>query len=363
MDRVIDQFMWGYQPSFRSSLEYQAQQALRSIGLAAAPQALLIGFANGEGMGHQICVEPEKGLFQQTDFSGALRRAEELYATDEDRGTFVTGEGQQEKFEARSLDKSRRSAILEALTKADPSGERRYWVGASGTVDAYRVFPVLSVQTNRWPIGSDLPDYEEGRLRLHPSFAEELIHKLLSLAAMSLVTGPEPHGLVGIGDRVAEELVRAAARSFMDGIPLRIGALPADVFDKLNELAATPYEGKPATGSMVFAREENASFLSLRFATAVSTGRTRQVRKLLELSDSRRPLIFDGGHVFGLGADTAEHLGAFRVDFFPRSVWTLSYKNEPILRSALGRAALPTRYLFRSRLVSMLGGGSLPGSA
>jgi hypothetical protein len=44
MRDTIDQFMWGFQPHFRSSLESDAKRALEEIGVALRPGVVLVGF-------------------------------------------------------------------------------------------------------------------------------------------------------------------------------------------------------------------------------------------------------------------------------------------------------------------------------
>ena len=69
--RGIEQFMWGYQPHFRISLEEAAKSAFRSIGLEPGPSALLICFSEGHEK-HPICVEPESVGIHPRTFSESM---------------------------------------------------------------------------------------------------------------------------------------------------------------------------------------------------------------------------------------------------------------------------------------------------
>jgi hypothetical protein len=68
--KTIDQFMWGYQDSFRTSFQHLARSVLSLIGFEGEAVVLLVGLASAEHKGrHAVCVEPENGRWKQEMFA------------------------------------------------------------------------------------------------------------------------------------------------------------------------------------------------------------------------------------------------------------------------------------------------------
>jgi hypothetical protein len=62
MKRVINLFMWGYQPHFRGNLQWRSEQVMRELGVHLKPDVLLVGALKpGEDNSNPICVEHEDG--------------------------------------------------------------------------------------------------------------------------------------------------------------------------------------------------------------------------------------------------------------------------------------------------------------
>lgn len=323
-------------------LRIRADGAFKLIGLAVDPRAMLIGFAETGQQAHQICIEPEDGLFLPSDVENVLTRAQEIYGADsDDRHTIVTGEGQQERFEAGSLDKSRRIALEEALTKSGRESDRRYFVGRSQLVAAYRVYPVLSVLASRWNAVPTLPSYDATPMRISNSLPEELVYRLLDSAALSLAIGDDPSEMVSIGRDGAKDLVRVAASVFVDGVPTRMGGSPSELMESLDAIAVAPYEGRPATGHITFVPHQAPAELLLEFNSPVDLSRTRRARKILEMTGPDRYLASTGEHATGLIARPNAGDQTFEVAFAGRGVWVLSFNGVDFIHVDHGRAQLP----------------------
>lgn len=338
--------MWSFQEHFRFDLGYAAEQAFGLIGLAVDPRALLVGFRQVDGVGRTVCLVPEDGPFVPEDLNGVLTRADVLYAEDEDRRMFVTGPGQQEAFEAGSLDKARVRALEEALVASNREPDRRFFVGSSRIVADYRVFPAVSVLAARWSSVPELPPYRTGRLRLAASFPEELLRQVLRSASVGLAIGSEPQRLMSVGRDLGNDLVRAAASSFLDSVPLRLGGSPSGLMEHLDAVAAAPYEGRPARGRLRFVPRTDATNLLLQFQSPVALSATRQARKLLEMTGPERHLVSDGAAALGVTAqqeDNADH--GFEAVFTDRGAWTLTFDGTEMVQVRLGRAHQPKEAL------------------
>jgi hypothetical protein len=77
--KIIAQFMWTYQHTFRSFAGSGAKSALELIGFHGRPDIWLIGFRVAGDHAFDICIEPEDGPYSPDDLSDIPRRAEELY--------------------------------------------------------------------------------------------------------------------------------------------------------------------------------------------------------------------------------------------------------------------------------------------
>ena len=345
----IDHFLWTFQMDFRRNFDYHAEQAFKQIGIAVDPRSMLVGFDETAQERHPICVEPEDGPFDSADFEDVMGASAELYALDEDRNSIVTVEGQQALSDSRSLDKVRRKALLNVLNASKREGDRRYFIGSSRVINGYRVFPVLSVLESRWSQIPVLPGFDD-RMRIANSFPEELAYRLVESAATSLAVGDHPHALVTAGPEVSSDLVRLSASAFIDSIPYRLDGMPSDLLVHLDAIAATPYEGRPAVGRIRFLSQKSQYLPLLQFGAAVRLSKTRQARKVLEMSDTDHHLVSDGERVVGLAqSDLAPD--AFEVWFSGRGVWTLVHGGVDLLRSVNGRATLPAPPLDKSLLL------------
>lgn len=341
----IEQFMWPFQQLFRARFGYLAERAFKTIGMPADPRVLLIGFAESVELTHSICIEPEDGPFEQAHFADVLRRADELFAVDDDRKRFVTGQGQQELFEKASLDKSRGAELERALLEANRELDHRYFVGRSSQVGGYRVFPVLSVLGSRWAELPMLPDYDAGRLRIPNSFPQELVWRILDVATTSLTVGEDPSELISAGRDSAADVVRLAASAFVDAVPMRMGGIPSELMESLDALSIAPYEGRPSTGRIAFVPHQSSPDLLLEFDSTVRLRSTRQARKLLEMTSINRYLASNGEDAIGLIAQPSAADEVFEVVFSGRGSWTLSQGAQDYLRVDQGRPFMPSQPL------------------
>ena len=87
---TIELFMWGFQRTFRSTVESALQKSLEVLGMTVEPTVFLIGLLKEGGSGHPLCVEPEDGPIVPTDFDGLHDRATELYHQNPDSKLRIT---------------------------------------------------------------------------------------------------------------------------------------------------------------------------------------------------------------------------------------------------------------------------------
>lgn len=123
--RAIQQFMWGFQPHFRLSLESAAKASLGSIGVVVAPTAVLVGFEE-EPCGHRICVEPEGIGIASSILADCEGAGDAAYEAHENRGILNTHPGIHERFHADLRDRCRADSLA-AVMDANVDPEKRRW--------------------------------------------------------------------------------------------------------------------------------------------------------------------------------------------------------------------------------------------
>ncbi|MGZ4604791.1 MAG: diadenylate cyclase [Blastococcus sp.] len=347
--KVINQFMWGYQPHFRMDLENAAKSVLGKLGIAVAPMALLIGFEEEPG-GHPICVEPENLGIDPQAFADCTRAGDEAYEQHTDRTMLMTHSGLHRKFHADLLDRCRGSALAESLDALAGFDHRRWFVGRSVRVGRYRIYPAIGVLASTWDALPALTNRDrDHRTELLLSLQEAVIRELLASASFAMSISDEPQGL-RYDER--EELARRAASRFVRQLVYFKGDfMGSGLGSAMNLVAAQPYEGRTGVGTMLMAAERDYC-LELTFENPIDLGQTRALRKALEMTDTRLHLVTNGSVAFGLGTLAAGYdpksESAFFLRVIGRGSWELEHAGMPLMVVNDGQASVPRERLARS---------------
>ncbi len=359
---TIQQFMWGFQPHFRLSLESSVKAALGSIGAVVAPTALLVGFEEEPG-GYPICVEPEGIGIGPAIFAGCEATGDAAYEAHENRDVLNTHPGLNERFHAGLRDRCRADALADLMDARAAIQTRKWFVGRSARVGRYRVYPVISVLRDRW---EELPalsvrDHDH-RSEMYLSLQEAVLREVLHAATFALSISEEPEGLRR-SDR--EEIVRRAAKSFVQELVFFKGDfMGGDLDTAMNLVAAQPYEGRTGVGTLLMAKETDY-VKDLSFDRPISLSQTRALRKALEMTGTNLHLITNGNVTSGLGAlgdgyDVRAE-SAFMLRVVGRGSWELEHAGVPLVSFTDGHPALPkeriARDVFDDTVTRLFGGG------
>ncbi|UTT69360.1 DNA integrity scanning protein DisA nucleotide-binding domain protein [Arthrobacter sp. DNA4] len=347
MRDTIQQFMWGFQPHFRSSLTFLAKHALSSIGVEVAPEAYLVGFREAGNGPWPICVEPETGPYSPDLLGDVLQNADQLYEVHPDRNVLHTHPDVHERFVRGLVESCRMKALSSALGNSDTESERTFFVGYPGHVGDYRVYPVISVLRSRWGLYPQL-DKEQSfsRISTRPSLQSAVLWEILDLATSALGRAQPPQSLGRAGDNSAD-VVRHAAHDFVNRLVTVHGDWMGGGFPEAMEaVAAQPYEGRTGIGTIVLAKEGHPQVITdIRFSNPIVLRETRSFRKALEMTGVNLHLLSDGIKAYGLGRVSdgykkeAENL--YSVKVVGRGSWELSHVDSHLLRLDYGMAKLP----------------------
>lgn len=122
--RAISQFMWGYQPHFRTSATSGTESALNAIGFRGDPRVILVGFRVAGNHAFDVCIEPEDGPHSPSDFADIAVRAEELYRENPESQIWHSVAHVHEARHRALRDEMRAEAVAEVL-QSHPADESR----------------------------------------------------------------------------------------------------------------------------------------------------------------------------------------------------------------------------------------------
>lgn len=366
---TIDLFMWGYQPHYRSAVQYLARSVLKELGAGADVDAwvLVVGARRpGSNNPNVVCVEPEDGRWPLSVFDGLLHSIESIYMDHPSQMVFYSDDASmREKPEMMRRD-SVSTAVARSLEGFDAENGLRSFCGEAYLVDNYYVTPVIQVPEALFhvfpPLEARPPTQRQGG-NGYQSLIHAALAAVLDEASQELLR-PEPGRSVGSKMRSADELVRIAARNFMHtpGIAVANRYTYTDLFDRFNLISSLLYEGAEGIGHIVLANPSNASIeYMIRFQKPVPFREPRWARKVLQMAAADVALIADSEQIYGLGRLDSTYdprlQDAFTIDFLDHYHWELRCGSQVMLRSHYGVPRLPFEViemdLFKSNYVRL----------
>lgn len=354
MRETIQQFMWAYQPHFRYSLEALARNALQSIGIYGGPEALLIGFLEEGESPWPICIEPENREYHPSVLEDVIAAAEERLEHHPDAGMFYGDADSHQRMMTARLEDCRRDAIAAALEASESGKDRLFFVGYPRRVDKYRVYPVVSVLRAVWDHHPRLAHrHRDGRLMTIESLQHAVMREVVRTATADLDRREPPHEMSDWPHVMASDVIRRGAERFLRSLVAVHGSWEGTEFmSAMDAVAAQPYEGRTALGSLFLAKPEHPALsYDLRFQPPLQARKSRVFRKTLEMSSVAVALISDGSEIVGLGRlmdsydpDTET---VYDVTVVARGAWELSHHGVGLMRVENGRAQLPQERISR----------------
>lgn len=348
MTKIISQFMWAFQHTFRRSVQSDVQRVLSQIGLQVDDKAkvLLVGLATRGDARHEKCIEPEDDLLIVEDLRLVRDRTEELVGADPESRLIYDDPRHHEQRRRALFIRCRAKAIAEAIQESGKYEGLSFFVSGSAPIEGYEVhtcigIPIESLEsvprfTN--PIKDDHfgPHIED-------SFVHAIVHTCLGRATRALYLPYPGESLTELGDRT--DIVRSSADRFVSGITYALTQQPSDLFRFANEISSLTYERSGAKGQLVVTGLDNlANKLKVTIENPVRLGETRIVRKMLELSDDTRALLTDGQVVYGLG-ECSSAPDVARISIEGHAKWSLSVDDRTLIRATYEHAMLPRQIL------------------
>lgn len=357
-ERYIEQFMWGFQDSFRISLDLEVESAFEQVGFDAEVRCILIGFqAAGE---HQfpICVEQGEGLFKPEDFADMQRLAVEKYRENPESRIFNTDPRTHKLRQESLMNRMRAEAIEEKLGSLDELESRIYFASNSVRVDDYEVHVIIGTAKQAVVGVPQISTTMRDRMQVIPSLVHAVIWEILGRARLTLYL-PEAGSGLGVLGASTGEIVRTATQTMLRTMIYCIGYWFASDFHVLmSQLSTLPYEGREGAGRLVLAKPDDPAVdVSVKLASPVESRNSLAIRKLLEGSGPTADVLSDGEKVYGLGTVRSDYDPAtesvFVVTFLRRGYWELSHADTALLAVRDGTPSLPKHVLDESYFIDL----------
>lgn len=348
--RYIQQFMWGFQDTFRGALNIEVKSVLESIGFNGNPQTTLVGFQVAGQHDYSICIEQGQNLFQPSDLADIKKLTIQKYKDNPESQTIISDRRSHENNQKRLFKRMRADALQETLGALPGQGKRMFFAATSVRVGDYEVHVIISVDRAAVSAVPQIKTTLRDRYSIHPSLFHSVMSRMLGLAARSLYF-PDPGAGMTIFGAGSREVVRTATESLMRDIAYCTGYwFGSDNDTLMNDLSALPYEGREGSGRLVFASSDNPAVdVSVKLKFPVSARNTLAVRKLLEASGPEADVLSDGEKVYGLGLVKDDYDPAtetvFVVTFTSRGTWELSHADLVLFTVKNGVPRLPAHVL------------------
>ncbi|WP_327376592.1 diadenylate cyclase [Streptomyces sp. NBC_01216] len=351
--RFIEQFMWGFQDTFRISLNMEFERAFEHIGFAAEARCLLVGFKAAGDHPFDICVEQGEKLYTPEDFSDVQRTAIKKYNKNPE-SSFIISDPRGHRLHQESLmDGMRAEALGDRLASLEEQKAWTFFVSKSVRVGDYEVHIIAGIPRDRLGEVPRISTTSRDRMAIVPSLAHAVIWDILGRARRTLYL-PDAGSDLRILSASTDEIVRSATEHMLRTIIYCAGYWFASDFHLLmNQLSSLPYEGREGAGRLVLARADNPAIeVNLKLAEPVKNRNTPAVRKLLEGSGPTADVLSNGEFVYGLGTVRPDYDPAsdsvFVVTFLRRGYWELSHAGTALLAARDGIISLPKHVLDES---------------
>ena len=354
--RSIRHFMWGYQDSFRVSLEHFAEVVLQTLDPEFEPQVFLVGINidSNPTDSFTACVEPERDFWVSSDyFDDAASLASQLSKEFPEAKLEHSHPAGAQLAKSRLCSKGLRNAILQ-LTDEHPDrpADLRFFVSYPVVVGRYQVAVVLGIQE---PVCERYAALNRRKAWIHEyryfeiarSLIEATILQLLRLAEEELRKS-EAGADLAFASLEPNEVVRGAGRELcrgiIRGIDIDLNQGSHGFFKACNEISALRYEGGAGSGHLLLAPLDHDGVRTvLSFQRDTSLFRYREARKLTELCGDGLMLHTDSELLAGLvkmeNYDISRE-NAFQVEFLGHYHWHLRHGDSVLMSVLYGTPSL-----------------------
>lgn len=352
--------MWGWQEHFQKGVQSLARKILAEIAAPCEAEVLLVGVRAPDGTRDDpVCIEPEFGRVPIGTFAG-LETAVEAVIPQHPMQEIYYGDA------PRMADKPiiiRGRVIIDQvrarLAPLDNEQAMVSFVGFPQRMNDYHVAVVLRVPKPVFDRHPELALTDIYGERHTVGFFRSCVDHLLA-AASERLQRPDPGRFFEDDLLKPHEIARRGAASFLRAASTQIceHQSGAELFDRLNAIAALRYEGGGGVGRLVLVepKTDSADFL-FKLDRPVPLDEARWCRKILEMASDDTAMIATVRHVLGVGHvhhAPPDNL-ALSVDFHGHYDWEIRSGEQLLLRTQFGSPQLPHEVLTPERFAENVG--------
>lgn len=360
MGRVIELFMWGYQPHFRSGFEGYANRVIGEIASGVEPMVLLVGVcAPGNERVHPVCVEPEDGIWDPAIFFGCKDRSESIYLTHPEHNLVYTDETAMQEKSEKIRKKAVREAVEEVVLAYDQQHFTKSFCGLPAQVDGYYVVPILQFNQSDLVGFPALREEFEIAIGFHVAksttgLLESVIMVLLEEAGKRLEEKNPGRSLGFEFNKKKSDLLSEAGALFCRAISYSIKDLMLQgIYEAITSISSRLYENQEIHGQLVFISNKHHHINNeVTFRKPISLYEANMARKIIEMSGQGLDCICQGeAGIRGLGEVTGE---IFRIRFTGHYTWDLYFGDTLLMQVHYGVPTLPKPRLKKGDFTSLV---------
>lgn len=362
----ISQFMWGYQEHFQLVLKSRVEEVLEKLGADAKVKTFLVGILVSDeqrgtpGETYPVCVQPEEDTALVALFESARVKVLAAYPLHPQHMMFYGDQVTTREQPERIWEQVVREEITSVLAAQDGADDVRSFAGAPVRIGDYRVVPIIQLPEDIFRGHPPLLRGVTGNMAVQQSLIHAAITAILDESKRALQL-PDPGRGLTDGQRTAEEIISAAASSFLGAPGLLIGKDFPD-FDlnrMLNQISLMRYERDEGVGRMLLIDKEHPQLHYIfRLETPVPLRDPRWARKILEMATDDAAVIADTKQIHGIGMLDSLHDSddedAFWIDFVGHHQWDLRKGERVLMRTRYGVPKLPQEVVEKVRFIDNL---------
>lgn len=362
MSYVIDQFIWGYQQHFRTSLQLFADRLFGNLDPNFKPDVFLIGILVEELKSrHKICLEPEDCGYRQEDFINILELANQLETVDSETRIFHSHPVAQSIHDQKIKINSLRQAILKIIQKDSIHLNKRPYISCPVKKDGYLVFAVLQIDNAAYESHYRLnKDIFDERYSISVSLIDSTINKFLEVIPKELYA-PDAGANFSFSKYETDEIIKSAGKDFMYSVSSKGKNIEGlhGLFEACNIISSLKYEGEEAIGGIAISFQDHHNIkMNLILDKPIKISEYRKVRKFLELSDDNNVLISDSYLIYGVGQIVGNYNPVnedlFEIRFNKHYQWEVSHAGNCLMKVAYNQPHLPKNKINRDKFYADL---------
>lgn len=346
--KVIDQFMWGYQEHYYSALKSFAEKYFNSIFPGVYNQVLIVGtLLSGKDSKNKVCIQQEDDFYKQSDFQDVDNLALQLQQISPENYTFYDHPDLQESHQRAIKVHALRDAIKKCIEKKSAiNKEVLTFVSTALPIEKYNVSLVLQLNKKQYEAVYKLNLTLYKQFGISRSIIDSAVPLFFSEAQNQLVDGNSDGWNLGSAD--ISSLIKQAGSRFMGSVSVKGDNIAESygLFDSLNTISSLKYESLDACGKIIIARRNHVNVrVEIEFEQGYSIRRPRLIRKLLELTNDDMCLLCDAAYIYGIGRQIGEYNPTnedlFQINFPGHYQWELIHDRKKLLQSKYGMPYLP----------------------